>query len=394
MSKLSLLDKLSTFIEVALTSYWSLIILVVFIAIGITFFLTNKNNAKRNKIIYIVFTIIMMAVVFITYNKSISKLFDYMMNNLFIIIYFPNIAIYFAAIIITNIILWISVFSYKTSSLIKRINIIVYTLMNYLLVLILHLININKIDIFNHEAIYTNKELTSLIELSSIVFIIWVVFLIIYKVLLIVLRKDYKPKVKKVLVKKVVKKLPENYNPVEIPTTIKGNIIKKKELKEKDYAYVKAPLIVEGKISKKKEEKPYNKIKAPEIVQGETTKKKLTIKENDYNKVETPIIVQGKASKKTDKKYNPVETPLVVRGKTTKKKDVSTKVYEDMLSVEDYKLLLKLLLKEKQKETEPTKEIEVVKETKKIEKEVVKHDDDYEEEANLTELENLYRSIR
>ena len=49
-------------------------------------------------------------------------------------------------------------------------------------------------------------------------------------------------------------------------------------------------------------------------------------------------------------------------------------------SVEDYKLLLKLLLKEKHKEKE------VVKPVRKEVEEVA--------QPNLTELENLYRSIR
>ena len=88
-------------------------------------------------------------------------------------------------LIITNIIVWISIFSFKSSKLIKRLNIAIYVIMNYLLALILSVINTNKLDIFTQESIYGNKKVTALIELSSGVFLIWIIFLILYKLILI-----------------------------------------------------------------------------------------------------------------------------------------------------------------------------------------------------------------
>ena len=210
MSKLSLIDKLKLFIEVATKSYWSLIILIIILLIGYIFTSTNKNNIKRNKKIYIIFSIAILLFLFICYFNSIGQIFDNMINNLFIIIYFPNLAIYFAAIIATSIILWLSIFSYKTSEPIKKLNLIIYLIINYIFALLLFLIKDNKLDIFNQQSIYSNKQALALIELTSIIFIVWIIFLSIYKIILIYLRKDYKPKVKKVLVKKEIKKLPEN----------------------------------------------------------------------------------------------------------------------------------------------------------------------------------------
>ncbi|MBR5370020.1 MAG: MnhB domain-containing protein [Bacilli bacterium] len=324
MSKLSLLDKLSLFIDVAKDSVWSVLILLFLIVLVYIFSGTNKKTMKRNKIIYIVFSLLILIILFICYLPSIGKIFDNMMNNLFIVIYFPSLAVYFAAIIVTSIILWISLFNYKTSEIIKRLNLVIYLIINYLFALLLYTINDNKLDIFNTESIYGNKQATALIELTSIIFVVWIIFLTVYKIVLTYVRRDYRPEVKKVLVKQEVKKLPDNYLNIEVPNMVYGNISKPKK-EEKNYSYTNAPSMVYGKVSIKNV-KPYIEIEAPKLVYGSIPKK--------YS-------INNK-----------------------------TKTYEDMLTLEDYKLLLKLLKEQKLKEK----------------KEVIK--------PNFTELENLFRSIR
>ena len=325
MSKLSLLDKLSLFIYVAKDSLWSVLILLILIGLVYLFSKTDKKTMKRNKIIYIGFSLLVLIILFIVYLPSIGKVFDNMMNNLFIVIYFPNLAVYFAAIIATSIILWVSLFSYKTSELIKRLNLVMYLIINYLFALVLYVINTKKLDIFSTESIYSNREATALIELTSIIFVVWVLFLIVYKLVLKYLRREYREPVKKVVVKKEVKKLSENYLNIEVPKKVYGNISKPKK-EEKNYTYTNAPELVYGNISMKNV-KPYIEIEAPSVVYG-TIPKKYSI-------------------------------------------DNKTKVYEDMLTLEDYKLLLKLLKEQKKKE---------------VKEEVI--------QPNFTELENLFRSIR
>ena len=314
MSKLSLLDKLKIFFEVSKSTSWILIVIIILLGIGFVFFKSNKKNEEISKIVFRAFALIVLALMIITYHAPLNNLFDYMMNNLFIVIYFPNIAIYFAAIIATNIILWISLFNYKTSENIKKLNIVIYLIMNYLLVLIFNVINKNKLDIFSQESIYKNKNATALIELSSIIFILWIIFLIIYKVILIYLRKDYKPKVKKVLVKKEIKKLPENFKSIEIPEYVYGNI------------------------------------------------------------------------------------PTKVKIEVDPKEEALKQVYEDMLTLDDYKQILEILKKKKRK-TKTQKVIEEKEKTNdlKLEKlkiELLKQQEKEREDSRFTELDNLYRSIK
>ena len=189
MSKMSFMDKLSVLLNVSLSSKLFIALFILLIVIGIVLIKNNNNDVQKNKKIYLVITIFISALVIFTFNTSLAKMFDYMMNNFFIIIYFPNIAIYLAAIIATNIILFVSIFSNKTSKVIKNINIIVYTLINYFLVLLLFTVNKSGLDLFSQSSIYQNESATALIELTSIVFIVWVIFLVLYKLILSYLRK-------------------------------------------------------------------------------------------------------------------------------------------------------------------------------------------------------------
>lgn len=189
MSKMSFMDKLSVLLNVSLSSKLFIALFILLIVIGIVLIKNNNNDVQKNKKIYLVITIFISALVIFTFNTSLAKMFDYMMNNFFIIVYFPNIAIYLAAIIATNIILFVSIFSNKTSKVIKNINIIVYTFINYFLVLLLFTVNKSGLDLFSQSSIYQNESATALIELTSIVFIVWVIFLVLYKLILSYLRK-------------------------------------------------------------------------------------------------------------------------------------------------------------------------------------------------------------
>ena len=217
MSKMSLIDKLNIFLEVSKTSKLFIVVLIALVILAFIFFRTNKKNAKTSKKIYLIVYIFVLLFVIISFNKSLASIFDYMMNNLFIAIYFPNLAIYFAAIIATNIILWISIFNFKTDKLIKNINIIVYCLMNYLLVLILSIINTEKLDVFTQTSVYGNKQAQALIELSSGLFIIWIIFLIIYKIIRIYQNRNKTSLEKAIIEEKRSRVLPNNITEIKAP---------------------------------------------------------------------------------------------------------------------------------------------------------------------------------
>ena len=243
MEKLSFFDKLKVLLDVSLSSKLFLLVIAFIIFIGVVFYTTNKKNYKTTRTIYLVCMLFIVVFLIMSYYSSIGKLIDNLMNNIFILIYFPNLAVYVAALIISNVILLVSIFNYKVSKLIKNINITVYCILSYILALILSLISKYNLDVFSNESVYQNKSAQALIELSSVIFIVWILFLIVYKLIMIYLKKDFKTPVEKVVVKKRVKVLPDYINEVTIP-----NIVRDRTKKEEKPVIV--PLTKEEKILK------------------------------------------------------------------------------------------------------------------------------------------------
>lgn len=373
MSKLSLFDKIGILLETMISSNLYIFACLIFIVLGIVLSTTNKKNEKRNKIFYISYTIFILVFILVSYNSSLGKMFSYMMNNFFIAIYFPNLAIYLAAIIVTNIILFISVFNYKITTSIKNLNITIFTIMNYLLLLILNTISKNGLDIFSKESIYNNKQCLALIELSSTIFIVWLLFLIIYRIILIYLKKEYRPKVKKVIVRKKIKKLPDNYQPLNIPDYVYGNIPSKQTHNVTNNQAISREL--ESRFTLE-EYKLFSKILKEQKNEISIEKEKEVLKEE----LKHIDIIEDKEEFKTDFR--------------------NSQKQEIIKMEEERKALLKLA-KEKELENEKTKEQEQdipIKNESVFIDDNIRNESNYEiedkEQAKLTELERLYQSIR
>lgn len=287
MSKVSFLDKLKILGDVTSSSGLFIIAILLLVFLGYIFLTTNKNNAKNSKKVYLIVYIAIILFVGFSYSNSIGNMFDYMMNNLFIAIYFPNLAIYLLAIIISHIILWKSMFNYKISKVIKTINISVFCIIHYILILILSIITNSKLDVFNQQSIYTNKNCLALIELSSIIFIVWILFLIIYR------------------------------------------------------------LFIKYITNKQDEEEEYYK--------------EETIKDNSLiNNTMPPKYIYSNMSKKIIKKDN-------------------TDIYSDLLTIDDYKLLLEILKKEKENKYKESRQFDNIEQ---------------DEQEKFRQLQDLYRSVR
>ena len=336
MSKLSLFDKFKILIDVTSSSGLFFMALLLVVSMGYIFATTNKKNAKSSKIAYTIIYVAIMFVIGFMYKDSLGTMFDYMMNNFFVAVYFPNLAIYFAAIITTNIILWVSMFNFKVTKLIKRINVIVYSIIHYLLILIINIITTKKLDVFTQKSVYENKQALGLIELSSTIFVLWIIFLIIYRLIRkYQTRKDPKEKVK-VIRKRII---PSNINVVKHPLEV-SNISDKKH-------------VLPGNI---------NILNYPNTIKLEN---------EDILTQDKPVLLPSN--------INLVDYPETIK---TEPKEVIKTVYEkaptmdEMFSVNDYKLVLKLLKEYKEKEKKETEE-----KLKKIK----------EDEIRYTQMEELYK---
>ncbi len=239
MTKMSFVDKLGVLLNVINSSKEYILVFFALLFIGYVILSANNKKAKKTKTTFLMIYILIIAIIIYIYRANLSNMFDYMMNNLFIVIYFPNLAVYLAAIIATNIIMWISIFSTKTPKFIKNINVAVYSMITYLLILILNIISKNNLDVFIQSSVYGNTDAQALIELSSVLFMLWIAFLIIYKVM------------KSIIIKSKSK-------PVVVKQKVQKSIVKPEA--SKPYRQIQPPYIVKAtattpKISKREEEK-------------------------------------------------------------------------------------------------------------------------------------------
>lgn len=228
MTSISMLDKLKLVLNLS-ENVFNIAIIVFMIFISFLFITTNKNNRKGSLKAYIAMYIILFAVILIRYYDSLPTMFDYFMDNVFDIIYFPNIAVYMGFIILSNIIMLVSIFSTRTHKYIKTINVIISGILDYIFVLFVSLVNAKKINVFNIESLYSNRNIHTLIELSSNIFILWIVFLIIFKIVISIIENNKNKKISKVSVehigghndKKKLSKMPDNIIKTTAPMIIK-----------------------------------------------------------------------------------------------------------------------------------------------------------------------------
>lgn len=223
MTKMSFMDKIQVLIDITSSSNIFIVVILSLLFLAYMFITINKKNLKNSKFTYFLIYGIVIASLLFTYRKSLGNMFDYLVDNLFIIIYFPNLAVYLSAIIAAHIILWISVFKQNISKLIKVINVLFYIVITYILILILNVINLNNLDVFTQSSIYSNSEALALIELSSSIFMVWIAFLIIYTMIRSFQRTTENEVIEqaKVVKKEKTVKLPKDYTLIEAPYVIK-----------------------------------------------------------------------------------------------------------------------------------------------------------------------------
>ena len=180
MSPLSLITKLQTVFDFITSRNLYLMILVVLVFLTIIFITTNGSNRKQSKKTYIILYLAAFAFIGIQYGESIVTVLDYAVNEIFFTYYFPNIVVYLIMLIITNVILWKTIFSDKNDKKLKVINSCAFSIIIYLFILAISAINNLNLDIFNITELYSSNQVRSILELSMLIFTFWIVLLVIY----------------------------------------------------------------------------------------------------------------------------------------------------------------------------------------------------------------------
>lgn len=155
---------------------------VLFIIIGIIFaasmIINIKNKNKNSKIISILGWLFVISFIIIRYISYLNKLFDNLINNIFMQIFFPNLATYIIIILITNIIFLYTVLSKNIKNSSKIFNIIFYTIITILMFYTLEQIIVNDVNIYQFDTVYSNSNLTTLVQCTTLLFTLWVIIII------------------------------------------------------------------------------------------------------------------------------------------------------------------------------------------------------------------------
>ena len=180
MVQATFLEQLQTTLNIFISNKY--VFYIALIAIGAILVLELSNKFKNKKIVRIL-SILIYLVVFGTllffFHEEIFTLVDYLINNVFLLLFFPNLAVYTFVILVINIVLVRSIIKDKKG--LNHINIILFVVFNVLFYLIIDNVIHNNINIYEQLSIYTNKELLILIELSMELFLLWILLLTIIK---------------------------------------------------------------------------------------------------------------------------------------------------------------------------------------------------------------------
>lgn len=112
----------------------------------------------------------------IRYFKIIPILFDNLVNQIFMALYFPSIGIYMLLLLIINA-SFIFCLTKNINKSYKVLTGIVSIILDLFFILVVNIILDNKVDVTAEISLYTNSKLLVLLELSTAIFVSWLLLL-------------------------------------------------------------------------------------------------------------------------------------------------------------------------------------------------------------------------
>lgn len=172
LEQLSFFEKLQVLFSNILAHPLFLIILLM----PVVLLLLKGKHGK--KIFIAVYLLVIIFVLFIG-NNVIFELFDNMMDGLFMTLYFPNFITLFVVVVLCSIIALISFFDKKMYKINKIINITGFAIVQFMFVLILTTVRSNNINIYADNALYSNSDVLTLMQLLMGAFALQIISILI-----------------------------------------------------------------------------------------------------------------------------------------------------------------------------------------------------------------------
>ena len=172
MEELSLLEKFGVLFD----NIFQHPLFIILLLVPVIIFLLQKKHGKKAFIF--VYLLVILFVLYIG-GEVIFELFDNLMNGLFMTLYFPNFITLFVVVVLCSIIALFSFFSKKMYRVNKIINITAFAVIQMLFVLTLTVIRSNDIDIYADNALYSNSDVLTLMQLLIGTFALQVIAIVI-----------------------------------------------------------------------------------------------------------------------------------------------------------------------------------------------------------------------
>ena len=225
MDRLSLFDMFSKFFSYIGKNPLFIVVFIVFVLVYF-YFVLSPIFTKKHKIVYGIFLLMGLVALLIIYGKAFWEFFDYLIDNIFVAIYFPNLPIYILMVVLTIIIFVITMSSSKTTSTVKGINTGVFLFVLFMLLLSSNIVITKNINVYSQISVYSNDDLPAMIQITMNTFAIWMIVLLIIRIIHVVGDKTEK-----------IEETENTSLPIKeiiIPTNVTLKKPEERKLKEKD----------------------------------------------------------------------------------------------------------------------------------------------------------------
>lgn len=190
MEELSLWKMLEIIGNLILSSPFFLMTLIIGLIMVILMIISIRKYKKITRGLMIGVWLFLVLFIVIRYNDYLYVLFDNLINNIFMQIFFPSLVTYVIILLISTGILLYSLFSQNLKKIMKIINFIFTFIIWFLTLLTLDIIVNSGVNIYEPLTIYSDKTLLVLVEMSMIVFVLWMLLLLSIKLILILIKKS------------------------------------------------------------------------------------------------------------------------------------------------------------------------------------------------------------
>lgn len=178
MSSITLLDRIKTIFSLATSQsfFISLFIIILFTVVVLIVDIKVKSKASKYAVGIAYFGVAIL--ILSRYGKYLSNLGDSVVDKFFRGMYFPNVVVYFAMLIISILLLIYVLVDGKFSLFSKISTFSCFSLLWFFFVMLLDTAKGDNVSFYKVEEVYANETIAILMQASMAIFVIWfVIFL-------------------------------------------------------------------------------------------------------------------------------------------------------------------------------------------------------------------------